>query len=100
MTQRLDSEVRCVAAALLTGRAAAVTAASRIPRRAEGRTTSLTIAMIAKSSTNPVFLAARTGAEAAAKELSAASTASRSRCSGSRRRRRTARCRRSASSRR
>jgi ribose transport system substrate-binding protein len=29
-----------------------------------------TIAMIAKSSTNPVFLAARTGAEAAAKELS------------------------------
>jgi ribose transport system substrate-binding protein len=32
---------------------------------------SITIAMIAKSSTNPVFLAARTGAEAAAKELSA-----------------------------
>jgi ribose transport system substrate-binding protein len=31
----------------------------------------ITIAMIAKSSTNPVFLAARTGAEAAAKELSA-----------------------------
>jgi ribose transport system substrate-binding protein len=31
----------------------------------------LKIAMIAKSSTNPVFLAARTGAEAAAKELSA-----------------------------
>src|SRR5688500_15976607 len=30
-----------------------------------------TIAMIAKSSTNPVFLAARTGAEAAAKEQSA-----------------------------
>jgi ribose transport system substrate-binding protein len=30
----------------------------------------LTIAVIAKSSTNPVFLAARTGAEAAAKELS------------------------------
>jgi ribose transport system substrate-binding protein len=30
----------------------------------------LKIAMIAKSSTNPVFLAARTGAEAAAKELS------------------------------
>lgn len=30
------------------------------------------IAMIAKSSTNPVFLSARTGAEAAAKELSAA----------------------------
>ena len=31
----------------------------------------LTIALIAKSSNNPVFLAARTGAEAAAKELSA-----------------------------
>jgi ribose transport system substrate-binding protein len=34
------------------------------------------IAMIAKSSDNPVFLAARTGAEAAAKELSAKSGAS------------------------
>jgi ribose transport system substrate-binding protein len=33
------------------------------------------IAMIAKSSTNPVFLAARTGAEAAAKELSQQGTA-------------------------
>jgi len=32
---------------------------------------SLKIAMIAKSSTNPVFLSARTGAEAAARELSA-----------------------------
>ena len=31
----------------------------------------LKIAMIAKSSTNPVFLSARTGAEAAAKELTA-----------------------------
>lgn len=35
----------------------------------------LKIAMIAKSSTNPVFLSARTGAEAAAKELSAQSGA-------------------------
>jgi ribose transport system substrate-binding protein len=33
--------------------------------------TALKIAMIAKSSTNPVFLSARTGAEAAAKEMSA-----------------------------
>lgn len=33
--------------------------------------TSLKIAMIAKSSTNPVFLSARTGAEAAAKDLGA-----------------------------
>ncbi len=31
----------------------------------------LKIAMIAKASTNPVFLSARTGAEAAAKELTA-----------------------------
>ena len=37
---------------------------------ARGDSASLVIAMIAKSSTNPVFLAARTGAEAAAKELS------------------------------
>ena len=37
--------------------------------KANGNT--FTIAMIAKSSTNPVFLAARTGAETAAKELSA-----------------------------
>lgn len=37
--------------------------------RATGNDT-ITIALIAKSSTNPVFLAARTGAEAAAKELS------------------------------
>ena len=36
-----------------------------------GKDNKLTIAMIAKSSTNPVFLASRTGAEAAAKELSA-----------------------------
>jgi ribose transport system substrate-binding protein len=37
--------------------------------KANGNT--FTIAMIAKSSTNPVFLAARTGADSAAKELSA-----------------------------
>jgi ribose transport system substrate-binding protein len=35
-----------------------------------GRAAGLRIAMIAKSSTNPVFLSARTGAEAAARELS------------------------------
>ena len=39
-------------------------------RRAAADRTGLKIAMIAKSSTNPVFLSARTGAEAAAKELS------------------------------
>lgn len=37
----------------------------------KGERERLTIAMIAKSSTNPVFLSARTGAEAAARELSA-----------------------------
>src|SRR5690349_11698674 len=37
----------------------------------KGNGNTFTIAMIAKSSTNPVFLAARTGAETAAKELSA-----------------------------
>ena len=47
--------------------------ASRGRRRTGGRAAThaaLKIAMIAKSSTNPVFLSARTGAEAAAKELS------------------------------
>jgi ribose transport system substrate-binding protein len=39
---------------------------------APGTARGLKIAMIAKSSTNPVFLSARTGAEAAAKELSQA----------------------------
>jgi ribose transport system substrate-binding protein len=37
---------------------------------AAGASGKITIALIAKSSTNPVFLAARTGAEAAAKEIS------------------------------
>ncbi len=36
-----------------------------------GAAQGLKIAVIAKSSTNPVFLSARTGAEAAAKELAA-----------------------------
>ena len=38
--------------------------------RTPAGTNRIAIAMIAKSSTNPVFLAARTGAEATAKELS------------------------------
>jgi ribose transport system substrate-binding protein len=50
----------------------AATADSSQPAGAAGAAgKSITIAMIAKSSTNPVFLSARTGAEAAAKELSA-----------------------------
>ncbi len=40
------------------------------PTQSQAAPSSLKIAMIAKSSTNPVFLSARTGAEAAAKELS------------------------------
>jgi ribose transport system substrate-binding protein len=40
------------------------------PASATPRASGLKIAMIAKSSTNPVFLSARTGAEAAARELS------------------------------
>ena len=58
-------------------------AADRSPRPPVRRRRSrgLKIAMIAKSSTNPVFLSARTGAEAAAKELTP-STACRSRSSG------------------
>jgi len=48
------------------------TASDAAPPKAQGPTAKgLKIAMIAKSSTNPVFLSARTGAEAAAKELSA-----------------------------
>src|SRR5258708_18619469 len=42
---------------------------SRTETKSAGK--KIAIALIAKSSTNPVFLAARTGAETAAKELSA-----------------------------
>ena len=45
-------------------------AVSRRTKKARQKKT-IKIALIAKSSTNPVFLSARTGAEAAAKELSA-----------------------------
>jgi ribose transport system substrate-binding protein len=44
---------------------------SSAPARAGAESKKLKVALIAKSSTNPVFLAARSGAEAAAKELSA-----------------------------
>ena len=40
------------------------------PGASPGGTARFKIALIAKSSTNPVFLSARTGAEAAARELS------------------------------
>ncbi len=55
-----------IVAAACGGSAPAPAPAGQTPARG------LKIAMIAKSSTNPVFLSARTGAEAAAKELSAA----------------------------
>src|SRR5947209_17499606 len=47
------------------------TAAVGAPGSAVHNDSTLRIAVIAKSSTNPIFLAARTGAEAAAKELGA-----------------------------
>jgi ribose transport system substrate-binding protein len=59
---------RAIGAAVLTiGAVACGGSTPSTPPAASG----LKIAMIAKSSTNPVFLSARTGAEAAAKELSA-----------------------------
>jgi ribose transport system substrate-binding protein len=65
-------------AALTLGMALALAGCNRQPEQQQGaapatgaRTAGIKIAMIAKSSTNPVFLSARTGAEAAAKELSA-----------------------------
>ncbi|MEO7189586.1 MAG: substrate-binding domain-containing protein [Vicinamibacterales bacterium] len=54
---------------LLSGLAAACTSGST-PDSTAKPASGLKIAVIAKSSTNPVFLSARTGAEAAAKELS------------------------------
>src|ERR1044071_3854833 len=51
------------------GAKGADSAPAKAAAKGDGKT--FTIAMIAKSSTNPVFLAARTGAEAAAKEQSA-----------------------------
>src|ERR1700752_1229315 len=64
-------------AAVATGVALALAAGcNRQPETQSGaqaraaRSQGIKIAMIAKSSTNPVFLSARTGAEAAARELS------------------------------
>jgi ribose transport system substrate-binding protein len=73
MTFRLEAGGRRSAAhaALLAAVLLAPLSCGRGPAvSAPARTSSLKIAMIAKSSTNPVFLSARTGAEAAAKELS------------------------------
>jgi len=61
--------VAAILAVACRGRESAPGAAATAGAR--GTPKKITIAMIAKSSTNPVFLAARTGAEAAAKELGA-----------------------------
>ncbi len=66
MSGHMSIAFRIFAAALFVSWAAAC-GGSPEPAAARG----LKIAMIAKSSTNPVFLSARTGAEAAARELSA-----------------------------
>ena len=74
MTSRVTR--RAIAAALLfvplaaagCGKTESTAPATAAPSTASPR--GLKIAVIAKSSTNPVFLSARTGAEAAAKELS------------------------------
>jgi ribose transport system substrate-binding protein len=55
-----------LACGIVAAAAAAACSRDQPPPRSQG----IKIAMIAKSSTNPVFLSARTGAEAAAKELS------------------------------
>src|SRR6188474_888628 len=59
-----------VALACAGGKEAATGTTKAAATPAGGKKT-FTIAMIAKSSTNPAFLSGRTGAEAAAKELSA-----------------------------
>src|SRR5829696_4297957 len=71
MTKRIALTLLLALAACTKGDAPATdtTKATTATPRGDGK--KITIAMIAKSSTNPVFLAARTGAEAAAKELSA-----------------------------
>ena len=60
----------CGSAFACTGGGDNKTAATGGSAKAGGAGKGIKIAMIAKSSDNPVFLAARTGAEAAAKELS------------------------------
>jgi ribose transport system substrate-binding protein len=58
------------AAALLAAAACGSGGSASQPAQSAAKPAGLKIALIAKASTNPVFLSARTGAEAAAKELS------------------------------
>jgi ribose transport system substrate-binding protein len=63
--------LRAIAVGCAIVLAAACGGGSGAPASQTGGAKSIKIAVIAKSSTNPVFLSARTGAEAAAKELTA-----------------------------
>jgi ribose transport system substrate-binding protein len=69
----MTRSIRTLAVAAAMSAAAACSSPSpgtSAPETKAGAARGLRIAVIAKSSTNPVFLSARTGAEAAAKELS------------------------------
>ena len=71
MTTRITRNQRLAVVALAAlGSACGGSAQPAAKQSAAAPARAFKIAMIAKSSTNPVFLAARTGAEAAAKELS------------------------------
>jgi ribose transport system substrate-binding protein len=67
---RLMSAIAAVLTLAACGKSEQATPDSTAAKSAGGAGKKITIAMIAKSSNNPVFLAARTGADAAAKDLS------------------------------
>jgi ribose transport system substrate-binding protein len=67
----VPTRVRLLLPALVAALAATAACGSSNSTAAPPAARGLKIALIAKSSTNPVFLSARTGAEAAAKELTA-----------------------------
>ena len=67
LTRRVFVAALCTVGLVACGKSESGAPAAGAPAASRG----LKIAMIAKASTNPVFLSARTGAEAAAKELSA-----------------------------
>jgi ribose transport system substrate-binding protein len=71
MTTAFRRAFALTAAATISLLAAACGASQPAPASQSTAKPGLKIAMIAKASTNPVFLSARTGAEAAAKELTA-----------------------------
>src|SRR5205085_756455 len=71
MTKRIALTLLIALAACSKGADNAADTTKTATAAPKGNGKKITIAMIAKSSTNPVFLAARTGADAAAKALSA-----------------------------